>query len=139
MPTPQIQSEIAVGSEQSVMFVIRALSLLGAVIMTVTIVLGFLSGGFMDEGSAIWALSWGKVTLIDLYVGLVFFGLWVSVRERRLSVVVIWWLGLVVFGNLAAALYMVFASFTASSARELLTGERVLPNSAIVPEGEVGR
>jgi hypothetical protein len=120
------------------MFVIRTLSLVGAVIMTVTIVLGFLSGGFMDEGSAIWALSWGKVTLIDLYVGLVFFGLWVSARERRLSVVVIWWLSLVVFGNLAAALYIVFASFTASSVRELLTGERVHPNSAIVPEAEVG-
>ena len=120
------------------MFVIRTLSLIGAVIMTVTIVLGFLSGGFMDEGSAIWALSWGKVTLIDLYVGLVVFGLWVSVRERRLSVVVIWWLSLVVFGNLAAALYVVFASFTASSVRELLTGERVHPSSAIVPEGEVG-
>jgi uncharacterized membrane protein len=121
------------------MFVIRTLSLLGAVIMTVTIVLGFLSGGFMDEGSAIWALSWGKVTLIDLYVGLVFFGIWVSVRERRLSAVVLWWAGLVVLGNLAAALYLVYASFSASSVRELLTGERVHSNSAVVPEGEVGR
>ena len=139
MSTPRIQSETGAAPNKGVMFVIRALSLLGAVIMTVTIVLGFLSGGFMDEGSAIWALSWGKVTLIDLYVGLVFFGIWVSVRERRLSAVVLWWAGLVVLGNLAAALYLVYASFSASSVRELLTGERVHSNSAVVPEGEVGR
>jgi len=117
--------------------VFRTLSLLAAVTMTVAVVLGFLSGGFMDEGSAIWALSWGKVTLIDLYVGLVFFGLWVSVRERRLSAVVLWWAGLVVLGNLAAALYLVFASFTSSSVHELLTGERVHSRPAVVPKGEV--
>ena len=117
--------------------VFRTLSLLAAVTMTVAVVLGFLSGGFMDEGSAIWALSWGKVTLIDLYVGLVFFGLWVSVRERRLSAVVLMWVGLVVLGNLAAALYLVFASFTSSSVHELLTGERVHSRPAVVPKGEV--
>ena len=118
--------------------VFRTLSLLGAVTMTVAVVLSFLSGGFVDEGSAIWALSWGRVTLVDLYVGLIFFGFWVSVRERRLSAVVIWWLALVVLGNLAAALYLVFASFTSSTVHELLTGDRVHPNSAVIPEGEVG-
>ena len=120
------------------MVVVRTLSLLGAVTMAVAVVLGFLSGGFVDEGSAIWALSWGKVTLIDLYVGLGFFGVWVSARERRLSAVAIWWLALVVLGNLAAALYLVFASFTSSTVHELLTGDRAHPNSAVIPEFEAG-
>ena len=129
------QSETGDGFEQRVMFVPRVLSLLGMVIMTATIVFGFVSGGFTDEGSAIWALSWGKVTLIDLYVGLFLFGIWVSVRERRSSALVAWWLGLVVFGNLAAAVYLVRASFTASSVYELLTGERVRPNSSAIATG----
>lgn len=120
------------------MVTIRIISLLAAVTMTAAVFLGFLSGGFADEGSAIWALSWGKVTLIDLYVGLVFFGLWVSMRERRLSTAILWWAGLIVLGNLAAGLYLVFASFTSSSVHELLAGERLHPVSAVVPHGEVG-
>ncbi|MDR9451080.1 MAG: hypothetical protein RI637_07685 [Acidimicrobiia bacterium] len=119
------------------MVVFRTLALLGAVTMTLAVVLGFLSGGFVDEGSAIWALAWGKVTLIDLYVGLVFFGVWVWVRERRLMMVVLWWAGLVVLGNLAAALYLVFASFSSSTVHELLTGERPNSQSAVLPKGEV--
>ncbi len=119
------------------MALMRVLSLLGAVTMTVTIVLGFLSGGFVDEGSAIWALSWGKVTLIDLYMGLVLFGTWVLVRERRPLVVASWWAGLVVLGNLGAALYLVFASFRSSTVHELLTGERPTPNSSLILETEV--
>jgi len=120
------------------MVFIRIISLLGAVTMTIAVGLGFLSGGFVDEGSAIWALAWGKVTLIDLYVGLVFFGVWVSVRERRILAVVLWWVGLVVLGNLAAALYLVIASFNSSTVHELLTGERPHRQSTVVPEGEVG-
>ncbi len=112
--------------------------MLGAVTMTVAVAMGFLSGGFVDEGSAIWALAWGKVTLIDLYVGLVFFGVWVSIRERRLLMVVLWWAGLVVLGNLAAALYLVFASFKSSTVHELLTGERPRSESSVIPRGEVG-
>ena len=120
------------------MILLRALSLLAAVTMTVAVVFGFLAGGFTDEGSTIWALSWGKVTLIDLYLGLVFFGVWVSVRERRLSVAVLWWMGLLVLGNLAAALYLVVASFTAANVHELLTGERDHPRGGVTPKAEVG-
>ena len=35
--------------------------------MTAAIIYGFTSGDFGDNGSQIWALPWGKVTLIDLY------------------------------------------------------------------------
>ena len=106
--------------------------------MAVVIAVGLMSGGFGDEGSAIWVLWWGKVTLIDLYVGLVLFGAWVFVRERRPLAVALWWLGLVVLGNLAAALYLGIASFTASSVHELLTGERGQPNSAATSRAAAG-
>lgn len=120
------------------MLAFRILSVLGVVTMAVVIAVGLMSGGFGDEGSAIWALWWGKVTLIDLYVGLVLFGAWVFVRERRPLAVALWWLGLVVLGNLAAALYLVIASFTASSVHELLPGEREQPNSAATSRAAAG-
>jgi len=120
------------------MLAFRILSILGVVTMAFIIVVGLLSGGFGDEGSTIWALWWGKVTLIDLYVGLVFFGAWLFTRERRPLAVALWWLGLVVLGNLAAALYLVFVSFTSSSVHELLTGEREQPNATDTSRAAAG-
>jgi hypothetical protein len=55
-----------------------------------------------------------------------------------LSVAALWWLGLLVLGNLAAALYLVIASFTASNVHELLTGERDHPEAGVAPRAEVG-
>ncbi len=101
---------------------VRALALAAVVVMVAAIVLGSMSGDFASEGSSIWALPWGKVTLIDLYVGLALFGAWVAFREKTPTVVAYWWLGLIVLGNLAAAVYLVRASFTSSDLAELLTG-----------------
>ena len=103
---------------------VRAIAVVAVVVMVATIVYGFVSGDFGSEGSLIWSLAWGKVTLIDLYVGLVLFGAWVAVREGRPPVVAGWVLALVVLGNLAAAVYVVRASFTSSDVGELLVGTR---------------
>jgi hypothetical protein len=104
---------------------VRILAMTAVVIMGVTVVTGFLSGDFFDEGGDIWSLAWGRVTLIDLYVGLGLFGGWVAIRELRWPSIVAWWLGLVVLGNLGAALYLVRSAFTSSSVRELLLGKRL--------------
>lgn len=104
------------------MIAFRTIAILGVLAMGVAILLGLLSGGFADEGSEIWALTWGKVTLVDLYLGLVFFGAWVAFRERRPVKVALWWASLAVLGNLAAAVYLAIASFNSSTAHELLTG-----------------
>lgn len=101
---------------------VRALAVVAVVVMLVTIAFGFVSGDFASEGSSIWVLAWGKVTLIDLYVGLALFGAWVAVREKRPVVAGSWWLALIVLGNLAAAVYLVRASFTSFDVAELLTG-----------------
>lgn len=90
--------------------------------MVAAIAFGFSSGDFSAEGAEIWALAWGKVTLIDLYVGLLLFGVWVALREGRWQRVVLWALLLVVLGNLAAALYLAISAFNSSNPRELLLG-----------------
>lgn len=101
---------------------IRVFSVVAVLVMAGVIAFGFVSGDFTSEGSQIWVLAWGKVTLVDLYVGLAIFGVWVAVRERRIVSTVIWWIALVVLGNLAAAVYLAWAAFTSADARELLLG-----------------
>lgn len=95
-------------------------------VMAVAIIYGFSSGDFGDEASAIWALPWGKVSIIDLYAGLVIFGAWVAVRERSLGKVALWWVGLIVLGNFAAGAYVVRSSLNSADLPELLLGERGL-------------
>jgi hypothetical protein len=101
---------------------VRALAILVAVVMAATIGYGFAAGDFAGEGSVMWGMAWGRVALVDLYVGLAVFGAWVAWRERSPAVVAVWWVALVVAGNLAAAVYLVRASFTAGDVTELLTG-----------------
>jgi hypothetical protein len=90
--------------------------------MSTAIVFGLVSGSFGEESSAIWALPWGKVTLVDLYLGLLLFGAWIAYREGSKGTVLAWWVALAVLGNLAAAAYLLRATFVAGSIPELLSG-----------------
>jgi hypothetical protein len=103
---------------------IRLVAALGAAAMVVAIGVAALNGSILEEGSVIWGLPWGKVTLIDLYVGLVLFGAWISFRERSAGKIALWWVGLAALGNLAAALYLLKAAVAARTPAELLTGSR---------------
>lgn len=91
--------------------------------MAGAIIFGLVSGGFGEDGSAIWALPWGKVTLIDLYAGLALFGGWIAVRETSRARIAIWWTALIVLGNFAAGVYLVQALIGATDRRDLLMGE----------------
>ena len=104
------------------MIALRAFSVVAVLVMAGVIVFGFVSGDFSGEGSQIWGLTWGKVTLVDLYVGLAIFGAWVVFRERRIVAIAIWWFALIVIGNLAAAFYLAWAAFRSTDVRELLLG-----------------
>ena len=103
---------------------VRMLAVAVALGMAVAIAFGAVSGDFASEASLIWSLTWGKVTVVDLYLGLAVFGGWVSIRERGAGRVALWWLALLVLGNLAAGIYLVRASFTSVDIPELLTGHR---------------
>ncbi len=100
---------------------IRVVTGVAAIVMAATIVYGFVSGDFGEEGGAILDLAWGRVTLIDLYVGLVLFGGWILLRERS-AVALPWLLSLVVLGNLAAAVYALRAAMRTESVAVFLLG-----------------
>lgn len=104
------------------MRIVRFLSVALTLVMLSTVAYGLISGEFAAEGSEILGLPWGRVTLIDLYVGLVIFAVWVAVRETSWLVRIAWWAGLVVLGNLAAAAYLMVASFTSTDPDELMFG-----------------
>jgi hypothetical protein len=91
--------------------------------MAGAIVYGFANGDFGDNASAIWVLPWGKVSLIDLYAGLLLFGGWISIRETSRTRTILWWVALAVLGNLAAGIYLGRALLRAETTTELLTGE----------------
>lgn len=107
-----------------VMITVRVLSLALVALMVAVIVVGFVSGDFSKEGSEILGLTWGRVTLIDLYVGLAIFGIWVAFRERSWSRTLVWTLALVILGNLAAAVYVARAAFSSPDATTLLLGHQ---------------
>ena len=105
------------------MVVVRAVSVVAVLVMAGAISFGLASGDFGAEGTEILALAWGKVTLIDLYVGLALFGTWVAFRERSWLGTIVWWVLLVVLGNFAAAVYLAIAAFRSANMPQLLTGD----------------
>jgi len=103
---------------------IRILGLAVTAAMVVAIVFGLVVGDFAAEGSQIWGLPWGRVSLVDLYLGLAIFGAWVAVRERSVGSIVAWWASLLVLGNLAAGVYLTLAAFRSRDMSTLLLGAR---------------
>ena len=120
-----VSSEVLSGYESPTMTVIRTVALTGAAAMVAAILAGLVSGDFTGEGSVILDLVWGRVTLIDLYIGLGLFAVWIGFREKRPLRRAAWWLALIILGNLASALYVVIASFQVATPRELLLGRQV--------------
>ena len=95
-----------------------------AIIMFAAIGVSAVTGEFGDEGSIILDLAWGRMTLIDLYVGVALLWGWVVLREERLWVAIVWLPVFIVLGNAGTALYAAIASFRTDDIRTFLLGER---------------
>ena len=89
--------------------VITALALIGFFIMLISISTAFIVGDFSAEGNIILSLAWGKVSLIDVYIGFIIFCGWIVYRERSLGRSVIWVILMMIFGNMTACLYILIA------------------------------
>lgn len=82
------------------------LSGLFAAVMFALIARALVVGSFWQEGSVLFALAWGQVTLADLYVGFALFSGWVIFREAS-TVRALAFVGLVMsLGNAFAAVYV---------------------------------
>ena len=87
----------------------RILALFGLLIMAGAISYGFIIGDFNAEGSKLLAMPWGRVSLIDVYVGFAIFSGWIIYREKSALRSIIWIIAMIVLGNLTACLYLSLA------------------------------
>jgi len=106
------------------LIMVRALAAFGTAAMAAAIVGAFSVASLTEEGGALVALSWGRVTLIDIYLAFVFGWLWVAWRERSTWRSVLWLLATLVTGSLALFGYLLGASVRATTIDELVLGPR---------------
>lgn len=91
------------------MRVAMVMSALACAGMTALIVWATLAGRFGDEGSILFALAWGKVTLGDLYAGFSLFCGWVLFREESKARAAVWVLLVLCLGNAFTMAYVTLA------------------------------
>ena len=87
----------------------KLISILGILAMTAALVNGSTRGNFFSEGSQLFAMPWGIVSLVDLYVGFSLFSCWIVYREKAVLPSVIWVILMMVLGFWAGALYTLIA------------------------------
>lgn len=104
------------------MLVVRVASVAIAVVMAVAIVVGLVTADFGAEGAAILDLTWGVVTLIDIYAAFLVVWLWIAWREADVLRAIVWLALVATLGSLAIGVYVALAAFRASTPQELLLG-----------------
>ena len=82
---------------------------LGLLVMAGVIVYGFAATQPGDV-ELLFALPWGRVSLVDLYIGFLLFIGWIAYREPTWPRIAIWSVLMLTLGNLAACLYVILAA-----------------------------
>jgi hypothetical protein len=92
----------------------KALAFTGTVFMLITLIYGFVEGDFFKEGGILFSMTWGKVSLIEIYVGFLLFSSWVFYREEKWMIAAFWVLLILIFGNFITFLYVTKALYKAN-------------------------
>lgn len=87
----------------------KLISLLGVLAMTAALANGFLNGDFAGEGIRLLGMTWGIVSMVDLYTGFVLFSGWIIYRERSLPIAIVWTIAMMTLGFFAGSLYVFLA------------------------------
>ena len=87
----------------------KIISILGILAMTAVLINGFTRGDFFGEGSQLFAMPWGIVSLVDLYAGFTLFSGWIIYREKSLPVAILWTVAMMTLGFFADSLYAFIA------------------------------
>ncbi len=87
------------------MKIAKIVSVLGMLAMTSVLIYGFTVGDFFGEGSQLFAMPWGIVSLVDLYTGFTLFSAWIIYREKSLPVAILWTIAMMTLGFFAGSLY----------------------------------
>lgn len=87
----------------------KLISILGVLAMFAALINGFTRGDFFGEGSQLFAMPWGIVSLVDLYTGFALFSCWIIYREKSLPIAILWTIAMMTLGFFAGSLYAFIA------------------------------
>ena len=93
------------------MKLVKYLAITGTLVMFFTLMYGFIYGDFFGEGGILMSMAWGRVSLVDVYIGFFLFSGWVLYREERLLVAIFWISQIMVLGNFITCLYFTMALY----------------------------
>ena len=93
------------------MRIAKMIAWLGLIAMSLVLLNGLINGNFGEDGGEILANPWGIVSLVDLYVGLALFSMWIAFREKILPVAISWIVLMMVLGFFTGSLYALIALY----------------------------
>ena len=91
------------------MRIAKWIALLGALAQGVILIFGFTQGDFAAAGSFFFRDPWGIVSLVDVYVGFMFFCAWVVYREKNWWAALLWVVSILILGNFPTGVYAYLA------------------------------
>ena len=112
-------------------------SLFGFTVMSAVIMWALTMGDFFSDGSKLVRMSWGIVSLVDLYTGFILVSFWIWFREKSWIVALLWTVAMMVLGNFTFSFYVTihlaitkgdFALFFLGISREKYTSSSLLTN-----------
>lgn len=84
---------------------------IGLLAMTAGLINGFVNGDFFADGGALLENPWGVMSLIDLYVGVALFSIWIVYREKTMWKIILWVVNMMIFGFLIGSIYVLKALY----------------------------
>lgn len=91
------------------MLIAKIIAILGALAQGGILIYGFTQGDFGAAGEFFFNDPWGIVSLVDVYVGFVFFCVWIFYREKNKLVALLWSISIMILGNLPTGIYAFLA------------------------------
>ena len=90
------------------MRIAQYVAFLGAASMAAAILYGLAAAG-PGEVDTLLDLVWGRVALLDVYIGFLLFWAWIFFREQNLGRSFLWLLPILILGNFTTCLYVFLA------------------------------
>jgi len=85
----------------------------GFIIMSATVLYAIVFGNLFIEGPQLVDMPWGLVSLVDIYLGLMLFSLWVIWREEYSPIGLLWMILIISLGNMISCIYIIKACWQA--------------------------
>lgn len=91
------------------MIIAKIIAILGALAQGGILIYGFTQGDFGAAGEFFFNDPWGIVSLVDVYVGFIFFCAWIFYREKNVLVSILWSIAIMILGNFPTGIYAFLA------------------------------